>query len=82
MKKTNTFKSIKGEAFEELMHKAEKNDSFIYPLAIAIAYSNLNKVIDPENKSAEERESVSDSGFNPRLMEARASIYPDRKSVV
>ena len=80
-KTTNTFKTIRGEAFEALVRKAEKNIDSIYPLAIAIAYSNLNKVLDPEKKSAQERESVSNSGFNPRLMEARACIYPAVKSI-
>lgn len=47
-------------------------------LSQAIAYSTLNKCIDPQRKTAAERETVSDNGHNPALLEVKRGIYFDR----
>ena len=46
-------------------------------LSQAIAYSTLNKCIDPQRKTAAERETVSDNGHNPALLEIKRGIYFD-----
>lgn len=46
-------------------------------LANAIAYSVLGKVLDPQRKTAPERENVSNSGFNPALVSVRRGLTGD-----
>nr|WP_290461555.1 hypothetical protein [Acutalibacter muris] len=48
-------------------------------LSQAIAYSTLNKCLDPQRKTAADRDSVSDNGQNPALLEVKRGIYFDRQ---
>lgn len=46
-------------------------------LSKAVAYSVIGKTIDPQRKAATERETVSDSGMNPALVNLRKGIAAD-----
>ena len=74
----NTFETAK-RTFEQAY--AERNDYAepLYTLATAIAYSVLNKCIDPQRKTAAERETVSDNGHNPALVALKRGIGQDRR---
>ena len=46
-------------------------------LATAVAYSVLNKCIDPQRKTAADRETVSDNGYNPAMVALKRGIAAD-----
>ena len=47
-------------------------------LATAVAYSVVGKLIDPQRKTAAERQTVSASGLSPAMVELRRGIAADR----
>lgn len=75
MKKTVETEEIRKETFTSLMRKAEVDEDYIYPLAIAIAYSNLKTAIDPEARNASNKNEVSNSGTDKKLSAARTQLY-------
>ena len=50
-------------------------------LATAVAYSVLNKCIDPQRKTAADRDNVSDNGYNPALVQLKRGIAADRATL-
>lgn len=50
-------------------------------LSQAIAYSTLNKCLDPQRKTAADRDSISDNGQSPALLEVKRGIYFDRQTL-
>ena len=69
---TNTPKTAERPDFEQVKRNYENalasgKDSTqeLTALATAVAYSVLNKCIDPQRKTAADRETVSDNGYNP-----------------
>lgn len=48
-------------------------------LSTAVAYSVLNKCIDPQRKTAAEHENISNNGHNPALLEVKRGIAFDRR---
>lgn len=50
-------------------------------LATACAYSVLAKCIDPQRKTAQDKETVSNSGYNPAMVALRRGVYMDRKDL-
>ena len=47
-------------------------------LSQAVTYSVLNKCLDPQRKTAPARETVSDNGHTPALVEMKRGVYFDR----
>lgn len=56
---------------------ADRNAADLYTLAAACALSVLRKCIDPQRKTAETRETVSNSGISPALTAVRRDILAD-----
>lgn len=48
-------------------------------LSTAIAYSVINKCLDPQRKTATEHETISNNGHNPALLEVKRGIAFDRR---
>lgn len=71
-------------AFAEMLRAFEndpRNPETLYPLSRVLAFSVLRKVIDPQRKAAADRETVSNSGYNPALVSLRRSIVADTKAL-
>lgn len=50
-------------------------------LATAVVYSVVNKCIDPQRKTAANRETVSDNGYNPALVSLKRDVAKDRATL-
>ena len=81
---TNTQKTAERPDFEQVKRNYETalasgKDSTqeLTALATAVAYSVLNKCIDPQRKTAADRETVSDNGYNPALVQLKRGIAAD-----
>ena len=81
---TNTQKTAERPDFEQVKRNYEHalasgKDSTqeLTALATAVAYSVLNKCIDPQRKTAADRETVSDNGYNPALVQLKRGIAAD-----
>ena len=75
------FETVK-RAFETAHATDPHSDSTaaaLLDLSTAVAYSVLNKCIDPQRKTATDREEVSDNGHNPALLEVKRGIAFDRR---
>lgn len=75
------FETVK-RAFETAHAADPHSDSTaaaLLDLSTAVAYSVLNKCIDPQRKTATDREEVSDNGHNPALLEVKRGIAFDRR---
>ena len=82
---TNTPKTAERPDFEQVKRNYETalasgKDSTqeLTALATAVAYSVLNKCIDPQRKTAADRETVSDNGYNPALVQLKRGIAANR----
>lgn len=75
-----TFDSVK-RTFETAYASGTDYTAPLMDLSTAIAYSVLNKCIDPQRKTAKDRESVSDSGINPALVDLKRGISADRAAL-
>ena len=81
------------ETFENLLYWYENNyivstvqsipvnSDTVTKLATAIAYSVLNKCIDPQRKTAPTRDSISDNGINPALVALKRELIADSKRI-
>lgn len=72
-------------AFAQMLRAFEadpRNPETLYQLSRVIAFSVLRKVIDPQRKAAADLETVSNSGYNPALVNLRRSIVSDTKTLV
>lgn len=83
---TNSAAAPTVSAFETLKRNFETaytddNDyaAALLDLSQAVAYSVLNKCLDPQRKTAASRETVSDNGQNSALLEIKRGIYADRR---
>ena len=71
-------------AFAEMLRLFEsdpRNPETLYTVSRVVAFSVLRKVIDPQRKAAADRETVSNSGYNPALVNLRRSIVADTKAL-
>lgn len=75
-----TFETAK-RTFETAYASGTDYTSALYDLATAVAYSVINKCIDPQRETAAKRETVSDSGYNPALVELKNGIGRDRRTL-
>lgn len=74
--KRNTFEQAKRK-YENALASGADTTAELTTLATAIAYSVLNKCIDPQRKTARDRDTVSDSGQNPALIQVKRGIAAD-----
>lgn len=74
------FNAVK-RAFEKAYISGADYTEEITALATAIAKSVLNKVIDPQRKTAGEKTAVSNSGVNKYLDELKRGIYFDEQNL-
>lgn len=75
-----TFETAK-RTFETAYQSGNDYASELYDLATAVAYSVVNKCIDPQRKAAATRETVSNSGYNPAMVELKNGISKDRRTL-
>ena len=68
-------------AFETDYLNGNSNSPALVPLATMIAYSVLNKCLDPQRKTATARDTVSDNGNSPALLELKRDIKRDSKAL-
>lgn len=70
------FETLKRD-FETAMNSGKDYTPELLELSTAIAAACLNKCIDPQRKNAAERDTVSDSGHNPALLNLKRGIFHD-----
>lgn len=76
----NTFDTVK-RTFEQAYTSGQDYTAALLDLSTAVAYSVLNKCIDPQRKTAKDKDTVSDSGINPALVEVKRGITTDRAAL-
>lgn len=64
-------------AYENAHATGADTTTALYNLATAIALSVVRKCIDPQRKTATERETVSNNGINPALVDIKRGIVAD-----
>lgn len=70
------FETLKRD-FETAMNSGKDYTPELLELSTAIAAACLNKCIDPQRKNAAERDTVSDSGHNPALLNLKWGLFHD-----
>ena len=75
---------VKRDTYEDLKRKFEKAvknggdyGAELMELATAVAASVINKTIDPQRKTATERNAVSNSGVNPVMVDLKRGMFRD-----
>lgn len=71
-----TFDDVK-RAYEAALESGADSGRALQTLATAVAYSVLKKCIDPQRKTAQTADKVSDSGNNPALVDLKRGIAQD-----
>lgn len=71
-----TFVALMGD-FETAYTNGGDYAAPLYALSTSIAFACLRKVIDPQRKAAQDRDTVSNSGINPALVAMRRGIAHD-----
>lgn len=79
-KKLNTFENVKRN-FENAHASGADYSAELTELATAVAYSVLKKCLDPQRKTAVDREEVSNNGQNPALQAVRRGIRKDYETL-
>lgn len=74
--KMNVFENIKRN-YENALAQGKDTTQELTALATAIAYSVVNKCIDPQRKNAMQRDITSSSGYNPAMVELKKGIAAD-----
>lgn len=72
----NTFDELK-ERYKQATASGKDSTAELYALAQAVAYSVVNKCLDPQRKTAAGREQVSNNGFTPSLVAIKRGIAAD-----
>lgn len=71
-----TFEQVKRN-YETALASGKDTAQELTALATAVAYSVLNKCIDPQRKTAADLETVSNNGHNPALLQVKRGIAAD-----
>lgn len=74
------FETVKRN-FEQAFASGGDYSAELLDLSTAVAYSVLNKCLDPQRKTAVDREQVSDNGQNPALLAVKRGIAADRRTL-
>ena len=77
---SNTFENVKRN-FENAHASGADYSKELTDLAKAVAYSVLKKCLDPQRKTAVDREDVSNNGQNPALQAVRRGIRKDYETL-
>lgn len=70
------FNGVK-RAYETALATGKDSTNELAALATAVAYSVLNKCIDPQRKTAPQRDTVTATGYNPALVSLKRGIAAD-----
>ena len=73
---TTAFERVKRD-YENALASGKDTSTELTALATAVAYSVINKCIDPQRKTATDRDTVSDNGYNPALVAIKNGIAAD-----
>ena len=74
--KTTAFENIKRN-YETALAQGKDTTQELTALATAVAYSVVNKCIDPQRKNAMQRDIASNSSYNPVMVELKRGIAAD-----
>lgn len=74
--KTTAFENIKRN-YENALAQGKDTTQELTALATAVAYSVINKCIDPQRKNAMQRDIASNNGYNPVMVELKRGIAAD-----
>lgn len=74
------FDTIKRD-FEAAYTSGADYSTQLLDLSTAIAYSVVNKCLDPQRKTATERGAISDNGLNPAMLALKRGIAFDRRTL-
>lgn len=74
------FEQVKRD-FETALENGGDYSPALLDLSTAIAFSVVRKCIDPQRKTAADRETVSDNGLNPAMVELRRGIAFDHRTL-
>ena len=72
----NTFETVKRN-YETALAQGKDTAQELTALATAVAYSVINKCIDPQRKTAAQRDTASNTGFNPAMVALKRGIAAD-----
>lgn len=78
--KRKDFETVKRD-FETALASGKDYAAELLELSTAVAYSVVNKCIDPQRKTAADREEVSDNGQNPAMLQLKRGIAADRRTL-
>lgn len=73
---TSAFETVKRN-YETALAQGKDTTQALTALATAVAYSVLNKCIDPQRKAAAQRDTASNTGFNPTMVALKRGIAAD-----
>lgn len=82
--KVKDFENVKRTfetAFADSLKTGADYSAQLLDLSTAIAYSVVNKCIDPQRKAAPENGTVSDKGVNPAMLDLKRGIGHDRRTL-
>lgn len=71
-----TFETVKRN-YETALAQGKDTTQALTALATAVAYSVINKCIDPQRKAAAQRDTISNTGFNPAMVSLKRGIAAD-----
>lgn len=74
------FEQVKRD-FETALDSGKDYGPALLDLSTVFAYSVVNKCIDPQRKTAADRDSVSDNGQNPAMLALKRGIAFDRRTL-
>lgn len=72
----SAFETVKRN-YEAALASGKDTAQELTALATAVAYSVINKCIDPQRKTAAQRDTASNTGFNPAMVELKRGIAAD-----
>lgn len=73
---TTAFETVKRN-YETALAQGKDTAQELTALATAVAYSVINKCIDPQRKTAAQRDTASNTGFNPAMIALKRGIAAD-----
>ena len=72
----SAFETVKRN-YETALAQGKDTSQELTALATAVAYSVINKCIDPQRKTAAQRDTASNAGFNPAMVALKRGIAAD-----
>ena len=72
----SAFETVKRN-YETALAQGKDTAQELTALATAVAYSVINKCIDPQRKTAAQRDTASNTGFSPAMVALKRGIAAD-----